>query len=455
MPIQSKNPVTLEVFKIFSEVSDEELETKLVQADQAFQLWRNISFAERAQLMKKMSAYLNSQQDHLSNLMTLEMGKLKGAGMAEVQKCALTCDYYAEHAEEFLANEVIATDAEKSYVRFDPLGLVLAVMPWNFPFWQVYRFAVPALMAGNVGLLKHASNVPQCAEAIEAAFLACDFPMGVFQNIILSSGRVEKVIRDPRIKAVTLTGSERAGSEVAKVAAEEIKKTVLELGGSDPFIVLSDADVSLSCQTAVLARLQNNTGQSCIAAKRFIVHEAVAEAFIEGLARLFGALKVGDPALPDSQVGPLATEQVLRDTERQVQESVAGGAKLIVGGKRLNMPGYFYEPTILSQVTSSMPVYNEEVFGPVAAVIIAASDEEAVRIANDNRYGLGASLFTRDTARAEQLAQIIESGAVFINGQVKSDPRLPFGGIKKSGYGRELSHYGIREFVNIKTVWVK
>ena len=354
----------------------------------------------------------------------------------------------------FLAPEMITTDASESYVAFEPLGVVLAVMPWNFPFWQVYRFAAPALMAGNVGVLKHASNVPQCAEAIEATFVACGFPKGVFQNLLLGSARVEKVIRDARVKAVTLTGSEKAGSEVAKVAGEEIKKTVLELGGSDPFIVLDDADVARACEVAASARMQNNAGQSCIAAKRFIVHRDVANAFIAGVSDIFSQLVVGDPRDPATHVGPLATEQILRDVEKQVNESIAQGARLVEGGKRIERDGYFYEPTVLADVKKGMPVYDEEVFGPVIAIIAVADDAEAVRVANDTPYGLGATIFTRDMARAKRLVGQIDAGAVFVNGQVKSDPRMPFGGIKRSGYGRELSQYGIREFVNIKSVWI-
>lgn len=454
MAIQSRNPATGEAVKTFEELSDAELQSKLALAESAHETWKKTTFAERAALMMKLADHLEAQAKHLGELMSIEMGKTIAAGESEVKKCALVCRYYAESAERFLAPEKTATDASESYVAFEPLGAVLAVMPWNFPFWQVYRFAAPALMAGNVGLLKHASNVPQCAEAIEASFVSSGFPKGVFQNLFLGSARVEKVIRDPRVKAVTLTGSEKAGSEVAKVAGEEIKKTVLELGGSDPFIVCEDADVARACEIAASARMQNNAGQSCIAAKRFIVHRAVADAFTTGVADIFSKLTVGDPADPATNVGPLATEQMVRDIERQVNDSAAKGARVVVGGKRLDRQGYFYAPTVLAGVKKGMPVYDEEVFGPVIAVITVNDDDEAVKAANDTVYGLGATICTRDMARAKRLIPQIESGSVFVNGQMKSDPRLPFGGIKKSGYGRELSQYGIREFVNIKTVWI-
>jgi len=455
MPIQSKNPATLEVVKEFSELSDSELETKLGQAQTAFQSWRKTSFSERATLMRKMSEYLLDHKTQLAQLMTLEMGKTIPAGEGEIEKCSLVCEFYAENAEKFLSHEKIETTGSESYVQFDPIGIVLAVMPWNFPFWQVYRFAAPALMAGNVGVLKHASNVPQCAEAIEKAFVECGFPVGAFQNLLIGSARVEKVIRDPRVQAVTLTGSEKAGSQVAKVAGEEIKKVVLELGGSDPFIVMADADLPFSCEVAAAARMQNNVGQSCIAAKRFIVHKDIVEKFTAGVTELFSSLVVGDPANAATKVGPLATEQILLDVEEQVKQSVALGAKVLCGGKRPADTGYFYEPTVLSNVKKGMAVYDEEVFGPVLPVITFETEAEAIEIANDTPYGLGATLFTSDLATAKRLIPQIEAGSVFVNGQVKSDPKAPFGGIKKSGYGRELSDYGIKEFVNIKNVWIK
>lgn len=455
MAIQSKNPATLEILQSFEELTADALVGKIALAQSAFENWKETTFEHRAELMFKLAEYLKQRKSEMAKLMTLEMGKTLAAGESEIEKCAITCEYYAENAEQFLSHEPIETTASESYAAFEPLGVVLAIMPWNFPFWQVFRFAAPAIMAGNVGLLKHASNVPQCAQSIEAAFTESGFPAGVFQNLLLSSSRVETVIRDPRIKAVTLTGSEKAGSQVAKIAGEEIKKTVLELGGSDPFIVLDDADVDLSCEVAASARMQNNVGQSCIAAKRFIVHEKVADHFVEGLVSIFKNLKVGNPLDPDVQIGPLATEQILLDVEEQVNKSIEMGAEPVFGGKRLSAEGYFYEPTILTNVTKGMPVYDEEVFGPVMAVIRVKDDQAAIQVANDTPYGLGASLFTQDIQKAKGLIPLIEAGNVFVNGQVKSDPRAPFGGIKKSGYGRELSHYGIKEFVNIKNVWIK
>lgn len=455
MPIQSKNPATEEVVKTFDEISDQELEGKLDLGKKAFDSWRQTSFEHRAKLMEKMVSYLQEHKQELANLATLEMGKTITAATAEVDKCTLTCQYYAKNAETFLANEIISTESSESYVQFEPLGVILAVMPWNFPYWQVYRAAAPALMAGNTMILKHASNVPQCAIAMEKAFLDCGFPEGVFQNLLLGSARVEKVIRNANVAAVTLTGSEKAGSEVAKVAGSEIKKTVLELGGSDPFIVLEDADVKSAAETAVKTRMQVNAGQSCISAKRFIVHKSVAEQFTAALVNEFSKLKIGDPILPETTVGPLVNEQALAEVTRQVDESVKMGAQTLLGGKRWGSAGYFFEPTVIANVSKDMPVFNEEVFGPVAPVIIVADEAEAVAVANDTRYGLSSTIFTKDISKAKKLASQIEAGSVFINDQVRSDARLPFGGIKKSGYGRELSIYGIKEFVNIKTIVVK
>jgi len=455
MPLRSTNPATGELVQEFPELTDSELETKLATAQTAFDGWKQTSFEDRSSMMHGMAVYLREHAAELGNLMTLEMGKTTAAAIAEIQKCAAVSDFYADQAPLFLANEPLALGVSESYVEFDPLGIILAVMPWNFPFWQVYRFAAPALMAGNVGVLKHASNVPQCAQAIEDAFSACGFPAGAFQNLVISSSRVEKVIRDPRIVAVTLTGSEHAGSMVAKVAGEALKKCVLELGGSDPFIVLDDANISEACAAAVTARLQNNVGQSCIAAKRFILQRPIAESFIEGMRSAFIALQIGNPSDPAVNFGPLATEQMLKDIENQVQKSVACGAVVLTGGKRHGDKGYFYEPTILTNVSKGMPAYDEEIFGPVAAIIVVDSEDEALRIANDTPYGLGATIFTQDLNRAKRLAPHIQAGAVFINGPVKSDPRAPFGGIKKSGYGRELAQYGIKEFVNIKTISIK
>lgn len=453
MAIQSKNPATEEILKTFNEISGEELEKKLSLAMEAFESWKKTAFKERASLMRRLGEYLRNHADEFSKLQMLEMGKTMKSGPAGIEKCALLCDYYADNAEIILSNEVLHTDKKEQYVEFDPLGAILAIMPWNFPFWQVYRSLVPAIMAGNVGLLKHASNVPQCAEAIEESFRASGFPKGVFQNLFLSSSRVEGVIRDPRIAAVTLTGSEKAGSMVARVAGEEIKKTVLELGGSDPFIVFADADMDKAAKFAVSARLQGNAGQSCISAKRFIVEEDVKDKFAKAVAEEFSKLSIGDPSNKKTDIGPLATEQILKEVERQVKDSVSIGAKIIYGGARKKGKGYFYLPTVMINVKKGMPVYDEEVFGPVLPVISFTNEKEAIQIANDTRYGLGACIFTSDMEKAKRIIPLIEAGNVCVNDMIKSDPRAPFGGIKKSGYGRELGSYGIKEFVNIKNVW--
>lgn len=454
MPIQSQNPATGEVVKTIDELSDAEIARKLEIAQSTFETWRKTSFPERAEKLKKAAEILRTDAREYGELATIEMGKPIKQAIAEVEKCALVCDYYAKNAEKILEHEIVATDASESYVQFDPLGIVLAVMPWNFPYWQVFRFIAPACMAGNVGLLKHASNVPQCASAIEEIFLRAGFPEGVFQNLLIGSSKVEGLIRDPRVKAVTLTGSEYAGRKVAATAADEIKKSVLELGGSDPFIVLADADIEAAASGAVMARLQNN-GQSCIAAKRFIVVEEVYEKFCELYKAKFEALKIGNPMEEDTDVGPMVNESSREEIERQVTESIAKGARILTGGARIDGSGYFYKPTILVDVKPGMPAYSEEFFGPVASVIKVKDADSAIHVANDTIFGLGASIWTRDTEKAKQLATKIESGCVFINSMVKSDPRLPFGGAKRSGFGRELSHYGMKEFVNIKTVWVK
>ena len=405
-------------------------------------------------MLKKVASELRQRNDALAHLITTEVGKTLKASKIEVEKCASVCDFYADNAERFLALESIATEAHESFVSFQPLGVVLAVMPWNFPLWQVFRFAAPALMAGNVGILKHASNVQGSANAIEEIFLTAGLPEGVFSNLVVSSSRVRAIIEDPRVAAVTLTGSEKAGSEVASAAGKNIKKTVLELGGSDPFIVFSDADMEMAVTTAVSARMQSNAGQSCISAKRFIVHKSILADFSDALTLAVESLSVGDPLLASTDVGPLATEQMQIDADRQVRETIEMGAKLLCGGKKSKLTGYFYLPTVLLNVRKGMPVYDEEVFGPVLPIIAFDTEEDAVRIANDTPYGLGATIFSRDIARAKIIAARIESGSVFINTHVKSDSRLPFGGIKKSGYGRELSSYGIREFVNVKTTVV-
>jgi succinate-semialdehyde dehydrogenase/glutarate-semialdehyde dehydrogenase len=455
MALQSKNPSTEEVIKKFDEISDIELGDKIARAQKAYVSWKDTSIKERAILMHKLAKYLREHSAELSLLQTQEMGKILSSGQASIEKCAAVCEFYADHAEEFLKPQELATPGEERYVRFDPLGPVLAVMPWNFPFWQVYRFAAPALMAGNVGLLKHASNVPQCAQAIEESFRACGFPEGVFQNLLISAPRVEEVIRDPRVVAVTLTGSEKAGSSVAMIAGSEIKKTVLELGGTDPFIVFSDADIPTSVENALYARIQDNSGQSCIAAKRFIIHKNVVDEFISLLKEKVEALVTGDPMDPLTNVGPLATEHGLQDIEHQVEKSISKGAVLVTGGKRKEGKGYFYLPTILKDVVKGMPAYDEELFGPVFAITSFESVDEAVTMANENPYGLGAAFFTKDKELIKKLVPQIEAGNVFVNRFVKSDIRMPFGGIKKSGYGRELSEQGIKEFVNIKNVCIK
>lgn len=455
MALRSTNPATEKVLQEFEELTPEQIEQKLALAQATYETWRETSFEERTALMHKAAQTLRDRKAELALIMTREVGKTLSASEAEIEKCALTCDYYADNAKGFLADEVIETDAGKSYARFDPIGIVLAVMPWNFPLWQVFRFAAPALMAGNVGVLKHASNVQMSAQAIEKVFVEAGFPEGAFLNLEIGSSKVEAIIRDSRVRAVTLTGSEYAGSQVAKAAGEEIKKTVLELGGSDPFIVFADADLDQAVAGAVTGRLQFNAGQSCIAAKRFIVEESVAKDFAQKLKVAVEALTVGDPESSDTIVGPLSSKQQLEDVEQQVNDSVESGATLLCGGNRKGDIGYYYEPAVLSNVRKGMPVYDEEVFGPAFPVISFKSVDEAINMANDSEYGLGATIFTKDINKAQQLATCIDSGAVFINSPVKSDPRLPFGGVKKSGYGRELSHYGIREFVNIKTVWIK
>ena len=453
MPITSRNPATEELLREFSPLKPAEVEERSSRAASAFLGWSAVSFTERARLMNRAADLLDGEKDRWARLMTQEMGKPIKAAVAEAEKCAWVCRYYAEHAEAFLADEPVSTDAASSFVRYQPLGPVLAVMPWNFPFWQVFRFAAPGLMAGNVALLKHASNVPQCALAIEEIFRRAGFPAGVFQTLLIGSDAVSSVISDPRIAAVTLTGSEGAGISVGRTAGAELKKTVLELGGSDPFVVLPSADLESAVATAVKARTINN-GQSCIAAKRFVVHRDVAPEFERRFAEQMAALKIGDPSDPSVDVGPLATAEILSGVEDQVRRTLKAGARLVCGGGRPQRRGHFYEPTVLADVPPGSPAADEEIFGPVAALFQASSLDEAIAIANRSRYGLGASVWTRDQRERERLVSEIEAGAVFVNGMVKSDPRLPFGGIKKSGHGRELGMQGIREFVNAKTVWI-
>ena len=454
MSIATINPATGETVQAFDELSGQQLEQKLQLAANTFHSYRLTSFAQRAELMLRAAAILEAEKQKFARLMTLEMGKpIKGA-VQEIEKCALVCRYYAENAKQHLADQVVETNATRSYVRFQPLGPVLAVMPWNFPFWQVFRFAAPALMAGNVGLLKHASNVPQCAIAIEEIFLRSGFPNGVFQTLLIGSALVEQVLNDARVAAATLTGSEPAGRSVASIAGKQIKKTVLELGGSDPFIVMPSANLAEAITTAVKARTINS-GQSCIAAKRFIVAAEVYPEFEKQFVAQMQALKVGDPMQQATDIGPLATEQILNDVADQVQTSVAAGALVLTGGRKLQRPGNYYEPTVLTNIPADSPASCEEVFGPVALLFRVSGINEAIELANNTSFGLGAAAWTGDAAEQERFINELEAGCVFINGMVASDPRLPFGGIKNSGYGRELGEFGIREFVNIKTVWIK
>ncbi|MGD0434850.1 MAG: NAD-dependent succinate-semialdehyde dehydrogenase [Bryobacteraceae bacterium] len=454
MAIATLNPATGETLRSFQPLSSEEIETKLQRAADAFRAHRRTSFADRAARMHKAAEILESEKDRFARIMTTEMGKtLKSAG-DEALKCALGCRYYADNAEAALADETIATNAGKSFVRYQPLGVVLAVMPWNFPFWQVFRFAAPALMAGNVGLLKHSSNVPQCALAIEEILCRAGFANGEFQTLLIESKQVARVLDDPRVVAATLTGSEPAGSQVASQAGKQIKKTVLELGGSDPFIVMPSANVQEAAQTAAKARCINN-GQSCIAAKRFIVHESIYADFERYFVEGMRTLGVGDPMEPATDIGPLATSQILTELDEQVRAAVADGARILTGGARIHRPGNYYEATVLADVPKSSPVYYQEFFGPVAMLFRARDVDHAIELANDSDFGLGASVWTTDEREIARFTDEIESGQVFVNSMVVSDPRLPFGGVKRSGYGRELSTFGIREFVNIKTVWIK
>ena len=453
MAIASINPATGEKVKEFASLNQAELEQKLQRAHTSFARNRGETFVKRAELMSVAASLLEREKEKLAHIITLEMGKLFRAAGEEVEKCARCCRYYAENAERFLEDETIQTNAARSYVHYEPLGPILAVMPWNFPFWQVFRFAVPALMTGNVGLLKHASNVPQCALAIQEIFCRAGFDEGAFQTLLIENEQVESVVVDPRVKAVTLTGSEKAGSAVASVAGRVIKKAVLELGGSDPFIVTTSADLKGAVNTGVKARTLNS-GQSCIAGKRFLVFDSVYDRFLEQFVEGMRALKVGDPMKETTEMGPLASEQILKGLEEQVQKSVAAGAKVLTGGNRIHGPGFFYEPTVLVNVPRESPACREEVFGPVAAVFRVRNATEAVELANDHAYGLGASVWTNDKKEQELFASELESGMVFFNAMVASDPRIPFGGIKRSGFGRELGAVGIREFTNIKTIWV-
>jgi succinate-semialdehyde dehydrogenase/glutarate-semialdehyde dehydrogenase len=454
MPIATVNPATGETVKVFQPLTEAEVDAKLALAELAFAGYRTRSSTEKAGWMLKAAELLEEGQERYGRLMTLEMGKPLKAARAEVEKCAWVCRYYAEHAERFLADEPVPTEAAASFIRYQPLGPVLAVMPWNFPFWQVWRFVAPALMAGNVGLLKHASNVPQSALAIEAIVRDAGFPVGVFQTLLIPASGVPQVLEDRRVRAVTLTGSTPAGRQVASLAGKLIKKSVLELGGSDAFIVLPSADVPAAAAMAVRARTINN-GQSCIAAKRFIVHTAIAEEFEQRFVAGMEALQVGDPLDPATDIGPLANQATLDEVDQQVSQSVALGARLLTGGRPLGGPGYYYPPSILTDIPPHSPAGCEEVFGPVALLYRVDSVEAALRLANDTTFGLGACIWTRDPAEQQLAIEALEAGVVFVNGMVASDPRLPFGGVKESGFGRELGKVGIREFVNIKSVVVQ
>jgi succinate-semialdehyde dehydrogenase/glutarate-semialdehyde dehydrogenase len=449
--IASINPYDGEVLREFTADSDQAIEAKLGLAVTTFGTYRKSSFAQRAAWLGRAAEILEAEKNTFAEMMTREMGKTLRSAVQEVEKCATGCRYYAQNGERFLKEEPASSGANKSFIRFQPLGAVLAVMPWNFPFWQVFRFAAPALMAGNVGLLKHASNVPQCALAIESVFRGAGFPQGAFQTLLIGSDKVNGILEDKRVAAVTLTGSVGAGSKVAAAAGKALKKSVLELGGSDPFIVMPSADLDKATNTAVDARIVNN-GQSCIAAKRFIVHEKIADEFEKRFVGKIAGLKVGNPMDPQTHIGPLATADGVADLEKQVNKSVQMGARILLGGKRLNQPGNFFAPTVLTDIPEGSPARVEEMFGPVASLFRARDIAHAVEIANETDFGLGSSAWTNNDQEREMFINEIDAGMVFINGMVASDPRIPFGGVRHSGYGRELSHYGIREFVNIKTV---
>jgi len=454
MAIATINPATGEVVKTFTALTDAQVDDKIAKAAKAFQSFRRTSFADRARWMMKAGEILQADKESLGRLMTLEMGKTLGSAIAEAEKCAGACRYYAEHAVSFIKDEVIETAASKSYIHYQPLGIILVVMPWNYPLWQVFRFIAPGLMAGNVGLLKHASNVPQSALKIEEILTRAGFPDGVFQTLLIGASQVDRILNDSRIAAATLTGSEQAGIQVGVAAAKRIKKVVLELGGSDPFIVMPSANLEDALASGVKARVLNN-GQSCIAAKRFIVHEQIADQFEKEFIRRMQSLKVGDPSDAKTDVGPLANADAVQDLHADVQKTVQAGAKVLTGGCPSPGPGYFYPPTVLTNIPKDSPAYREEFFGPVASVFRVKNIDEAIALANDVRFGLGASAWTNDPAERERFISDLEAGMVFINQMVASDPRVPFGGVKASGHGRELGPYGIREFTNAKTVWIR
>lgn len=454
MPIASVNPATGELLQSFEPLTEAEIEQKIQKAVATFANYRLLPFSMRAAWMRKAADILDAEKNELARLMTLEMGKLHREAVAEAGKCAAGCRYYADNAEKFMANEVVEAGAKKSFISYQPVGPILAIMPWNFPFWQVFRFVAPSLMAGNVGLLKHASNVPQCALKIEEILHRAGFPEGAFQTLLVGAKQVDAILADPRIMAATLTGSEGAGIEVGVSAAKRIKKVVLELGGSDPFIVMPSADLEEAVATAVKARVQNN-GQSCIAAKRFILAESIADTFTEKFVAKMKSLKIGDPMQDSTELGPLATPSGVTDLERDLQKTLEAGGKLLTGGKAIKQAGNYFEPTVLTDIPKESPAYREEFFGPVASLFRVKDIDDAIRLANDSRFGLGASVWTNVPAEQEHFIRDLQSGMVFINKMVASDPRIPFGGVKQSGHGRELGVFGIREFLNIKTVWIQ
>lgn len=455
MKIETVNPATDELIKHYTLHTHEQINTIIQNADHAFQQWRNNSYAQRAVFMQRIAKIMRNRVNELSALITQEMGKPITAARSEIEKCASVCDFYAENTIRFLQDEPVKTDAHKSFIAFEPLGVVLAVMPWNFPFWQVFRFAAPGLMAGNACLLKHASNVTACALAIEALFQEAEFPDNLFQTLLINANQVSGIIAHPKVRAVTLTGSTGAGKAVAAAAGQALKKVVLELGGSDPYLILEDADIEFAAKACVTSRLING-GQSCVSAKRFIVVEKIKPQFERVFVQEMQNTKIGDPLDENVKIGPLARKDLRDELHTQVLASIDKGSRCLLGGKLPDGKGAYYPPTVLTDVTPDSPAYHEELFGPVAAIISAKNEDDAIRIANDSCFGLGAAVFTRDTARGEQIAKTrLDAGCCFVNDFVRSDPKLPFGGIKESGYGRELSHYGIKEFVNIKTVYIR
>jgi succinate-semialdehyde dehydrogenase/glutarate-semialdehyde dehydrogenase len=454
MAIATINPATGQTIKTFEALTDAQVDQKIQKATETFRSFRELSFADRARMMNRAAEILESEKETLAKLMTTEMGKTYRSAVDEAVKCAWVCRYYAENAERFLADEVVETPASRSFIRYQPMGVVLVIMPWNYPFWQVFRFIAPGLMAGNVGILKHASNVPQCALKIEEVLLKAGFPEGAFQTLLIGSSQVDRILDDSRVAAATLTGSEGAGVQVGSGAAKRIKKVVLELGGSDPFIVMPSADLEQAVTTGIKARTLNN-GQSCIAAKRFIVADQIADKFQREFVAQMEKLKLGDPFDEKTDVGPLANAEAVTSLQADVQASVNAGAKVLTGGKPADRPGSFYLPTVLTDIPKDSPAYREELFGPVASIFRVKNVDEAIRVANDVRFGLGASAWSNDKSEQERFINELEAGMVFINQMVFSDPRVPFGGVKRSGVGRELSTYGIREFTNVKTVWVK